>query len=397
MKRSLRGYLTLLVLIAASVFLWYLDTTVTAVIELLHAQTVQKSLTQAFASAEAGVEQYQWYLLRFPSLLPNSTVSSSSYAVSDLQGNGVGTFSLVLDPATYCGSLEGTTKITSTGVSSNGPYSISISARFGKPTVASEAYVSSTTQSFSGVSALLPTLQGYAENRGVYLAPSGSYGYRIVFSSNGTFTSFPVSGTRVIWGYSPQDGWQEERSVISAVSSGTVHAISQDCPLIVVDDTVWVEGSVSGRAALVSRAMGGIGGNIYLTGNISYANGAGDGLTVIAQKNVLVSLQSPDIMSLRGVYVAVNGMFGRNLYHASGQYDVPSDLVPYVTRSSLSVLGTVMSYASSTVKWYDLQSAFTSGYLQNYYVRDGTLAKFPPPFAPVSSTTPRFLDWEQTH
>lgn len=394
-----RGYITLIILIAASVFLWYLDTMVVSVIELQHAQTVQKSLTQAFASAEAGLEQYRWYLLRFPSSLPDTTVASSSYTVSDKDGNGVGTFSLSLDPATYCGSPEGTTEITSMGVSRDGPYSVTLAARFGNPTVASEAYVSSTTQSFSGISALLPTLKGYAEGQGVYFGPSGGYGYRIVFSSNGTFTSYLVSNARAIWGYSPQDGWQEERSVISSVFNGTVHAIPQNCPLIVVDDTVWVEGSVSGRVALVSRTsgVGGLGGNVYLSGTISYANSTGDGLTVIAQKNVLVALQSPDIMRLRGVYVAINGMFGRNEYLASGQHDVPSDLASYVTRSSLSVFGTVMSYASSTVKWYDSHAAFASGYLQASYVMDGALAKFPPPFAPVSSTTPRFLDWEQTH
>ena len=152
---------------------------------------------------------------------------------------------------------------------------------------------------------------------------------------------------------------------------------------------MWVEGTVSGRVALVSTA------NVFITNDVGYENASGDGLTVVSQGNVLISLQSPDILTLDGVYAALGGIFGRNEYLASGAHAVPPDFASSVTRTSLSVYGSVASSAGLMMRWNDDGGNFLSGYSQYSFAADESLAKSPPPFAPISSTTPRFIYWQQ--
>lgn len=393
----MRGYFTLLVLIVASLFLWYLDTVVGSVIQLQHAQMVESNFTQAFASAEAGLEYYRWHLAHFPSDLTDGTGHTGPYAhtIRDAFGNTVGTSTLSITGDVYCGTTTSVT-ITSRGTSANPAYTQTLSARYAKPSIAAQSYISTPALNFSAVAALLPTLKTYASQNGVSLPPSGAYGYKVVFNPDGSLSASPVTAVRQVWGYS-HGAWKQENSIISSLGAVTAYSIPLNCPLVFVEDSVWVEGTVSGRVALVSSNTSGSGPdtNVFLAGNIAYENASGDALTVIGQGDVLLALLGPDILTLKGVYVAINGMFGRNEYLASGAHAVPSDLASYVTRTSVSVYGTVASNVSSKVTWSDVDGNFVSGYAQSSYAVDESLAKRPPPFAPASTTTPRFIDWAQ--
>lgn len=395
----MRGYFTLIVLIVASLFLWYLDTIVISVIQLQHRQMVESNFTQAFASAEAGLEYYRWHLAHFPADLTDGTGHAGPYAhaITDALGNAVGTSTLSIVGDVYCGTTT-SVAIISEGTSSNTLYTQTLSARYAKPSIAAKAYVTGSAFDTTATTALFPTLKTYANTAGIYLPPSGSYGYKIVFNPDGSFTAAPVTTVRQIWGNTGSE-WKQENSVIASLGPNTTYSIPASCPLVFVEDTAWVEGTVSGRVALVSENASGSGAdtNVFLTGNIAYENASGDALTIIGQGNVLAAPTSPDILTLKGVYVAINGMFGRNEYLASGVRAVPSDLAAYVTRSSISVYGTVASHTASRVTWNDASGNFVSGYSNTSYSVDESLAKRPPPFAPNTAPTPRFISWTQNN
>lgn len=403
-KKAVRGYFTFLVLMVASLFLWYLSTLITSVTSLQSFETAENVSTQAFASAEAGLEYYRWHLSVFPSDLTDGTGHGGPYVhtVANNLGAAVGSFSLSIGGDVYCGTTTDVT-ITSSGMGTTSAGSLvtdTLFARYALPSVSAEGYVSAPTFNPSGTTTLLPTLESFAKQNGIFL-PATSNGYQIVFNPDGSITASPVTAVQSVWGYSTQNGWQQENSIISTVSSGTTYTLPASCPLVFVDAPVWAEGTVSGRIALVSANMnsGGTAAvspatNVFLINNITYENASGDGLTLIGQGNVLVDLQSPDIMELSGVYVALNGMFGRNEYLSTGPDAVPSNFSSDVTRTSLSVLGTVASNASSSVAWYG-NGNFLSGYATNSFAVDESLAAYPPPFAPTSTTTPGFIYWQQ--
>lgn len=249
---------------------------------------------------------------------------------------------------------------------------------------------------FSGISVNLALLKNYATSTGVYLGPSGNYGYKIVFNSDGSFDSYKVTGTQAIWGYSSQNGWMQERSIITSTAAAVLHAISTSCPVIFVEDDAWVEGTVSGKITLAAANQSGSGSdkNIILSNNLTYAHSTGDGVTVIGQGRVLISLQSPDTMELHGVFIAQNGWFGRNYYTTSGSNAVPSNLSSYVLRSTLNTYGTVVSNGRTGTKWSDGSGNFISGYSQRNDTFDRALSFAPPPFTPSTSSDYKFVLWQ---
>jgi len=69
---------------------------------------------------------------------------------------------------------------------------------------------------FTGLTVDLAAMQDKAENGGgLYIPPSGDYGYRLNFQSDDTVDVYIVDDTYNYWGYSSQEGWQTERNVIS--------------------------------------------------------------------------------------------------------------------------------------------------------------------------------------
>lgn len=257
------------------------------------------------------------------------------------------------------------------------------------------------TMDFNGITVDLTNLKGLATTSGRYIGPSGNYGYRVVFNSNNTITVSRVTGTTQVWGYTTEDGWAQERPVISATASPVTYTIPAGCPVIFVEDNVWLEGTVSGKvtfaAANVTSAS--VDSSIIINGNLTYANASGDGLTAIGEDNVLIGLQTPDVMSVNGIFIAQKGRYGRNHYcsgecdsNHSGSEGLPSALDPYVTRSTLNTTGTVVSNGRVGTKWTS-GNTFISGYAQRNDSYDRTLAASPPPFTPTTSDDFKFIDW----
>ncbi len=256
------------------------------------------------------------------------------------------------------------------------------------------------TVDFNGITVDLANMKGYATSSGIYVAPSGSYGWRVTFKDNGTMELRKVVGTTQVWGYSIENGWQQERTVMSNVQNETTSVILPSCPVIFVEDNVWLDGVVAGRVTVAAADVttAGVDRSIIVNGNITYASTSGNGLTAIAEKDITIGLQVPDVLTINGVFIAQKGRFGRNHYcetdctSTAGNQGLPGSLDPYVYRSSLTTNGTVVSNGRVGTKWTS-GSTYISGYANRYDNFDRALAEYPPPFTPAISDDYEFVRW----
>ena len=248
---------------------------------------------------------------------------------------------------------------------------------------------------FNAISVNLADLETKAKASGVYVAPSNAHGYHVVFKNNGSIDVYKVTSTTQVWGYTTENGEQLENNVIAAQTFVANYAIPSSCSVIFVEDKVWLDGVVKGHVTLAAADVdtANVDPSVILNDNITYNTGVGtDGVTVIGEQDVLIGLQTPDSMTLNGIFIAQKGRFGRNHYDTSGSYGLPSALDPYVFRTQLTVNGTIVSYGREGTKWTS-NGTWVSGYglrINNY---DRQLAANPPPFTPYTSSTFTFTKW----
>ncbi len=164
-----------------------------------------------------------------------------------------------------------------------------------------------------------------------------------------------------------------------------------------MEDNVWIEGVVPSKVTVVAANVttSGVTPNVMLPNNITYSNASGtSGLTVISSNDILITPNSPQNMSLSGVFVAQGGAFGRNYYgeNASGYVTCPNTYEP---RASLTMHGTTVSNLRTGTKWINGCSNGDAGYQTRTDAFDRQLSTNPPPFTPAVSTTGEFVDWRQ--
>ncbi|MEX0918081.1 MAG: hypothetical protein WDZ93_02905 [Candidatus Paceibacterota bacterium] len=262
--------------------------------------------------------------------------------------------------------------------------------------------------SFTGITVDLATMQDKAQNGGgLYIAPSGHYGYRVRFNSDGTVSLFDVDSTYNYYGYTTEGGWQYERHVIEDDDPVGTYDIPDDCAVLFVEDKVWLEGTVNGRVTIVAADLDSTGVNpsIILNDNITYAN-EDSGLLAVAENDVLLGLVVPDDMTVNGIFVAQNGRFGRNHYAANR---LPSECVEwfwfwcvnydtlfeeYIYRDTLTVNGTIVSNGRVGSKWSS-GGTFISGFDTRYNSYDRDLVSNPPPLTPDTSDSYEFIEWRE--
>ena len=259
---------------------------------------------------------------------------------------------------------------------------------------------------FAAIGVNFTDLKTKAEDGGgiYYGAAPGSVnsrGYHLLFNTDGTVTVYRVTSTIGKPSYSSQFGWGTEYSIINGETLLGTYAIPPSCSLIFVDDRVWIEGTVGEKVTVVAATPddSSTSPDVYLSNNILYATGDGsDGLAVIAERNVLLPLTSPDVMEIHGVFVAQSGHYGRDFFTNSSSYPssyrVGSSYASYVLQSQLTTVGTVVSNGRTGTAWSSGGSTI-SGYQQRYDYYDQLLAFSPPPFTPIASTDYRFALWRE--
>ncbi len=262
------------------------------------------------------------------------------------------------------------------------------------------------------------TLKSYAQsNGGIYLpytlsgntvGGSDLRGYHLIFQSNGTVNVYRVFTTVAADSKHPDDTstWVTDNHIIA--SGGEVfvnnYAIPSGCGLIYSEAKTWIEGTIAGKVTIVAADEvsapdgGAYAPDIILANNITYTTTDGSvGLTAVAERSVVIPLNSPDVLTIRGIFVAQTGYFGRNRYTNSGDHKVPTspvDYSSYVTRSTLNRFGTVVSTLRPATKWTS-GGSLVSGYNAGGTWYDRVLAFSPPPFTPTVSTDYKFTLWRE--
>lgn len=258
---------------------------------------------------------------------------------------------------------------------------------------------------FAGIAADFSTLKNYAKNAGgLYFAPaSGTQsqrGYHLIFNSDGTVTVKRVSATYSFPSYSDQYGWVTEYGAIKTEALVGTYTIPANCSLIYVEDRVWVEGTIKGKVTVVAADL--INSNsypdAYLLNNINYATNDGTaGFTLIAEGNVRIPLNSPDTMTIHGIFVAQTGHYGRDFYTNSSSFPsgerVGSTWASYVMRTLLTTDGSVVSNGRTGTSWSC--GSFCSGYQTRVDAYDALQAISPPPFTPFATTDYSLINWRE--
>lgn len=271
---------------------------------------------------------------------------------------------------------------------------------------------------FGGIAADFGTLKAKAQASGRYILRSSSgsksdnsywNGYRLTFNGNNTVTVRRVSATATLYvtPINPNDidePWEQsrniarDRTVITSDSFYTTLTLPPDCALIFVEDNVWIDGVVDRKTTVVAAnvAATSVEPNVTISGNLTYAATDGsDGLTVIAENNILIAANAPENLTLNGIFVAQGGAFGRNYYRRS---DTDAKChTTYEDRGTLTILGTTVSNLRTGTKWNGVScgSSNEAGYQTRIDAYDRNLSTDPPPFTPQTSTDYEFVDWRE--
>ena len=266
---------------------------------------------------------------------------------------------------------------------------------------------------FSGMSTNFPDLQTKAQALGIALNPMSvqvggtikdtfssvgnneQKGFHLVFNPNGTVSVYHVTGTTWSWGKHIDTGWQQDYYTITNEIPviGSPFVIPSGCSLIYSQAKTWIEGTIAGKVTVVvadvSAGTGSFNPDIILNNNINYytATDGSVGLTAIAERSVLIPLLVPNAMSIRGIFVAQSGYYGRNLYDCT--------YTPYDRRASLTMNGTVVSNLRVVRnRSYSYCSGF-SGFTTLIDSYDRLLAFSPPPFTPSTSVDYKLALWRE--
>jgi len=252
---------------------------------------------------------------------------------------------------------------------------------------------------FAGIAADFGSLKTTANASGIYLpryssgnSNNANYwrGYHLIFNGNGTVTVRRVSNTTSLSSTHINAQDTVDRTLISNESFYNTYTLSANCGLIFVEDNLWIEGTIDRKVTVVAANVTttGIAPNAMLPDNITYAATDGsDGLTLIAENNILITPDSPNTMTLNGIFVAQGGAFGRNLYSCPGSYE---------PRGTLTILGTTVSNLRTGTKWINgCGWSGDGGYQLRIDAFDRKLSTDPPPFTPTTSTDYEFVDWRE--
>ncbi|MDO8622548.1 MAG: hypothetical protein Q7R80_04930 [bacterium] len=248
---------------------------------------------------------------------------------------------------------------------------------------------------FAAITADLKTLRdNAAANGGVVLPPSGAYGYYLKFKSNGTVDIHRVTNLRrPIWSH---DGtrWIYESHDLSGVPTiQRTHTLPQETcglgNLIVVEDNVWVDGIVKGRATVVARfppEQTTRLARIYLNGSLTLQDPQQHAIGIIAQEDIRFPLVLPDVVNVAGVLIAQQGRIFRPYY--------PDTYQPWHVRPELHLSGSLITNGVAVTAWIDRDGNVLSGFQSGTNTFDARYTLNPPPYIPALSE-PTFMEWSE--
>lgn len=297
----------------------------------------------------------------------NEVTHGKFHANGGIRYDGLGDAAITSAMATYtCKTFHGCGNLTKPGIWGDGG-----------PT----AYWSfpAPAKDFDAVTAKLAEIRTsslLADGR--YFPASGEQGWRLRFNSNATISARKVTGTTCYKGKDVGSSSYVWYCVDIATQGVTT---TYDMPAngyIFVEDTVWVDGVVNGRAVVGTAA----GKSIIINGNLTYT--AKDGnhvLGLIAEQNILIPRNSPDFLEINAAVMAQNG--------AAKRYYYPGNI-----KDTLVTYGSVISAGIWTWSWVSGGGSVVSGYRNTNSTYDANLTYGPPPGFPVGSEY-NLISWEE--
>lgn len=238
-------------------------------------------------------------------------------------------------------------------------------------------------------------MQTAAQNTGVYLGPSGAYGYHITFTSDGNYTITRVTGAINRRGWSVEGGCENLYQDINSETPIGTYSVSQK-PVVFAEDHLWVDGVVNGKITVVAarfpldvNKM-----NIWINDSVTYVakDGQSD-LGLIAQNDILFALDIPQIFEIDAALLAQKGRVIRHNYRYPGCSNSP-----LAVRQELIIYGSLISNLKSYWSYGQGSAGFgndpVSGFSQREVTYDPTLYFGPPPYFPTQGEY-EFISWEE--
>jgi hypothetical protein len=251
---------------------------------------------------------------------------------------------------------------------------------------------------FSGIVSDFATIKTNAQLGGIYLPPSSASGYSIVFKSNGKLDIYKVTSLRShVTGYDVNNVAHNEdldynnRSLVSGYSNINMPSNG----LIFVEDKVWVEGMVYGRAIVAAAKFPyapATAPSILIPNSICYSSCGGgrdttSALGLVAQQDILLTYFSPSDMEIDAAMIAQNG--------STQHYVFTQTCTPRANKNSLTIFGTIASYGIWTWSWFGNGCGNTtlSGYANTNTIYDSNLLYAPPPSFPLTTDGYQQISW----
>ena len=236
---------------------------------------------------------------------------------------------------------------------------------------------------FSSVTSDLATMKSSAQSAGIYLPPSNTKGYSLVFNSNGTVSVYKV--TSLLANPSGGDTSGATHNEYTDYSARTLQ-FTQAIPtngIIYIEDKTWVEGIVAGRVTVVASLLpynSATAPTIYIPNNIIYAAKDGsDVLGLIAQNDIVVTYHAPTNLEIDAALISQNG--------GAQFFDYQNDI-----KDNITIYGAIMTFNQWTWTWVNGNNVI-AGYKNTYDNYDTNLLYGPPPSFPVSTSGYQLLSW----
>jgi len=266
---------------------------------------------------------------------------------------------------------------------------------------------------FGGLTVNLEQMRSIAKSQGIYYGPTNEEGYHLQFNSNGTVNIYEVTQTTNYWSFSALENWHtgERNDIRNETLLVAGLAVDANCPVLFFEDKLWIEGRVNQKVTVgvgLNRTpnpyAGGNNGensqnNIVIHNNLEYVSGSDAGLVAIAENDIDVGIEVRNNMTADGIFIARNGRFGRNRYCTSCgsywfNYGLPSYLDQYVSRDSLTRLGSVVSNLGGGTEWLS-GATHKSGFRSRVTSFDREQVDNPPPLTPITNDVYELQDWRQ--
>lgn len=235
-----------------------------------------------------------------------------------------------------------------------------------------------------------------AQADGIYLPKvsndTSNFGYSLDLQADGTVDVYRVTSIwKWITGTLPSMNNATTPELSQNINNNRVfietHTIPASCPLIYSADRLWVRGTVNGKVTIVAYNNGGYAPDVFIHDDIDYTTTDGsDGLSLLAENHLLLPLHVPNTLNIRGIFMALNGSYGRPWYSLAQAWPDTA----FRDRNTLNTTGTVVSKLRTGTQWTDGQGFSVRN--DNY---DRNLVDAPPPLTPFTSSDFRFIEWRE--